>query len=62
MINANSVSIDQGIGSVNPVGSITVAPTVDTTYTLTAVGDTETLTATFEVRLAEPQAFFRYYR
>lgn len=62
VINANSVSIDQGIGSVNPVGSITVAPTVDTTYTLTAVGDTETLTATFEVRLAEPQAFFRYYR
>jgi hypothetical protein len=62
VINANSVSIDQGIGTVNPVGGITISPAVDTIYTLTAVGDTETLTATFEVRLAEPKALFRYYR
>ena len=62
VLNANSVSIDQEIGSVNPVGSITVSPTVDTIYTLTAVGDTKTLTATFEVRLAEPRALSRYYR
>lgn len=62
VINATSVSIDQGIGTVNPVGSITINPTVDTIYTLTAVGDTKTLTATFEVRLAETRASFRYYR
>ena len=62
VINANSVFIDQGIGSVNSVGSITISPNADTIYTLTAVGDTETLTASFKVRLAEPKAFFRFYR
>ncbi|MCK4541357.1 MAG: RHS repeat protein [Spirochaetales bacterium] len=35
---ANSVSIDQGIGSVDLSGSIEVSPTETTTYTLTATG------------------------
>lgn len=62
VINATSVSIDQGIGPVDPVGTITINPATDTTYTLTAVGATETLTATFEIRLAQPRASFRYFR
>jgi hypothetical protein len=35
--NANSVTIDQGIGSVTASGSMTVTPVVTTTYTVTAV-------------------------
>ena len=43
--NADSLSIDQGIGPVDPVGSITVSPLQTTTYTLTAVNSDGTTTA-----------------
>ncbi|MED5586610.1 MAG: hypothetical protein VYB61_09665 [Verrucomicrobiota bacterium] len=53
------VSIDQGIGNVdaqtiNGVGSLQIAPTANTTYTLTSVrgGETETATLTVTVDLA----------
>jgi hypothetical protein len=36
--NASSLSIDQGVGTVTGLASIAVSPSVDTTYTLTAVG------------------------
>ena len=52
--NAQSISIDQGIGPVTPVsnGSVTVHPTQTTTYTATATdvfGNTQTATATVTV-------------
>ncbi|MCD5381934.1 MAG: hypothetical protein LR017_01305 [Candidatus Pacebacteria bacterium] len=43
-VNADTVSIDQGIGSVTTDGSTTSAPTTDTTYTLTATGHGKTVT------------------
>jgi phospholipase C len=45
--NATSASIDNGIGAVQPVsgGSITVQPSMTTTYTLTATGPGGTVTA-----------------
>ena len=36
--NADSVTIDQGIGSVDPSGTATVSPTETTTYTITTTG------------------------
>jgi hypothetical protein len=57
--NANSFSINQGIGSVSPVlgGSRTVSPTVTTTYTGTAIGgsgQTVNCTATVTVTNVPP--------
>ncbi|MGE5322851.1 MAG: alkaline phosphatase family protein [Actinomycetota bacterium] len=43
--NATTVSIDQGIGTVGPSGSMTVSPAATTTYTITAVNGPETATA-----------------
>ncbi len=43
--NATTVTIDQGIGSVPPVGSVVVSPGVTTTYRLTAIGGGVTVTA-----------------
>ncbi len=47
-MNAASLTIDQGIGSVSPVnqGSVVVSPTQTTTYTLTATGEQGTTPAT----------------
>ena len=42
---ATSVSIDQGVGSVDLSGKKTVAPTTTTTYTLTAVNDKGSVTS-----------------
>jgi hypothetical protein len=36
VVNATTINIDQGIGSVNPVGGTSVSPASTTTYTLTA--------------------------
>ena len=36
--NAGTVTIDQGIGSVSPSGSLSVSPTQTTTYNITATG------------------------
>lgn len=49
--NADSVSIDNGIGTVDPSGSLSVTPSATTTYTITAAGPggTATNTATVEV-------------
>ncbi len=45
--NAASLSIDQGVGTVNgPNGSISVSPNATTTYTITATNGTATATAT----------------
>lgn len=44
--NATSLSIDQGVGTVNPPsGSISVSPSATTTYTMTATNGTATATA-----------------
>jgi peptidoglycan-associated lipoprotein len=52
--NANSVSIDNGVGAVQPNGSQQVTPTESTTYTLTAKGDGGTQTATARVTVNQP--------
>jgi peptidoglycan-associated lipoprotein len=52
--NATSVSIDQGVGAVQPNGSQQVSPTDSTTYTLTAKGDGGTQTATARVTVNAP--------
>jgi hypothetical protein len=48
---ANSVSIDQGVGSVPQSGTSTVSPASTTTYTLTAAGSTGSAAATVTVRV-----------
>ncbi len=53
--NADSASIDQGVGSVTPVegGSTMVNPTATTTYTLTVTGaDGSTETASVEITVS----------
>lgn len=52
--NANDVSIDNGIGAVQPNGSQQVSPAESTTYTLTAKGDGGTQTATARVTVNAP--------
>ncbi|XOF33672.1 MAG: carboxypeptidase regulatory-like domain-containing protein [Candidatus Electrothrix sp. YB6] len=54
--NADSVSIDNGIGAVDLNGSFSVQPTAATTYTITAIGPggTASDTATVEVLPAGP--------
>ena len=54
--DANDISIDQGIGTVQANGSRRVFPTDSTTYTLTATGPggTETATATVNVTAPPP--------
>lgn len=47
--NATSVSIDQGIGTVAASGTQSVSPTQSTTYTLTAIGNGQTVTGTATV-------------
>ncbi|WP_167527983.1 Ig-like domain-containing protein [Desulfosarcina alkanivorans] len=56
--NADSLSIDQGVGPVDPVGSIFVSPSQTTTYTLTAVhsGGTTTAKATIAYENSAPEA------
>ena len=49
--NADHVQIDQGIGDVGTPGSINVAPTTSTTYTLTAFCGSQTATAQTRVVL-----------
>ena len=55
--NADTVSIDQGIGSVaTSSGTQDVAPTSDTTYTLTATGSGGTVTCTAPITISAPSA------
>ena len=50
--SAQSVAIDQGIGSVAAAGTVTVNPAAGTTYTLTATGATRSATAQFTTTIA----------
>lgn len=50
-INATAVSIDNGLGSQRPQGSVTVTPSATTTYTLTASGSEGTATAQVTVKV-----------
>jgi plastocyanin len=52
--NATTVSIDQGIGTVSPVASVTVTPAATTTYKLTATGGGSTATAQLTVTVQAP--------
>lgn len=47
--DANSVTIDNGVGSVTFTGNTMVNPVVTTTYTLTVTNNTESVTATITV-------------
>jgi phospholipase C len=51
--NADTVTIDNGIGTVAASGSTTVSPMTTTTYTLTATGSGGTVTATATVTVQE---------
>lgn len=52
--NAAAVTIDQGIGQVDPSGSRTVSPETATTYTLTATNDCGSVTGTVTLAPAAP--------
>jgi hypothetical protein len=52
--NASSVSINQGIGSVNANGSRSVSPSQNTTYTLTASGNGKTVTCSKTITVHIP--------
>lgn len=51
--NATSVTI-AGAGALSPLGTVVVNPTVDTTYTCTAVGNGNTDTKTLTVKVTQP--------
>jgi len=53
VMGGNSVSIDNGIGTVSLTGTRIITPTTTTTYTLTASNSTTTLTATTQVIVRE---------
>ena len=54
--NADTVSIDNGIGSVGASGYHQVYPTVTTTYTLSATGEAGTVTDSVVVTVIDPAA------
>jgi RHS repeat-associated protein len=54
VIDADTISIDPGIGSIDPNGSYEVSPTETTTYTLTAVGPGGTTTENVTVSVNIP--------
>lgn len=62
VVNADRITLDQGIGIVETRGSRTVSPAVTTTYTLTALGyrgtgnDTRSVTVTVAGTTAAPAA------
>ena len=51
---ADQVSIDPGIGSVDPSGAIAVHPAADTTYTVTATGPGGSATSSVDVLVTSP--------
>lgn len=52
--NADSISINQGVGTVGPIGNRTLSPTGTTTYTLTAIGPGGSTTATASISVTQP--------
>ena len=54
VINADSISIDRGVGKVKAAGMVNVKPEDDTVYTLTAVNKAGATTATLEVIVDTP--------
>jgi FG-GAP repeat protein/glucodextranase-like protein len=52
--NANSATIDQGIGDVDPNGSLEVSPTEPTTYTITVTGPAGSATKSITVAVSYP--------
>ncbi len=55
---ATTVSIDQGVGTVNADDTQVITPLITTLYTLTATGPGGTSTAEVEVRVVEPFAVY----
>ena len=53
-VSAPQVSIDQGIGSKSRTGSVSVAPSATTTYTLTATGPAGTVTKQLTITVVPP--------
>ena len=53
--NATAVSIDNGVGSQSPSGSVTVSPARTTVYTLTATGPAGSITAQTTVVVSPPE-------
>lgn len=60
VINAQRVTINNSIGSVQPNGNITVTPTVSTTYILTAQGTGGTVTSTVRVSVSKPSPILSF--
>ncbi|HZY43837.1 MAG TPA: Ig-like domain-containing protein, partial [Anaerolineae bacterium] len=54
IINADSIEIDNGIGSVGPSGSRTVSPASTTTYTLIARCGDQLATSQVPIRVTQP--------
>lgn len=52
--DADSLTIDQGIGSVVPIGSMPVAPSVTTTFTITATGPGGTASSSVRLNVNRP--------
>jgi hypothetical protein len=52
--NADLVTIDQGIGAVDPIGSLTVSPEETTTYTITAANDGGQAQASVTITVTNP--------
>jgi len=52
--NADQVTIDQGIGAVDPIGSLTITPEETTTYTITAANDGGQAQASVTVTVTNP--------
>jgi hypothetical protein len=52
--NADTATIDQGIGNVSANGSLSVSPTQTTTYTITATGHGGTVTSSTSVTVTNP--------
>jgi hypothetical protein len=60
--NATSISIDNGIGAVSSSGTVSVTPSVTTTYKLTAQGGGSTATALVTVTVQEPVLDIVFFR
>jgi len=52
--DAETLSMDQGIGEIEPSGSLTVSPSETTTYTITATGPAGTNTASLTLQVTPP--------